>query len=51
MVDITCENKPKDVETEYLNSEELGNPTKVVEIVDHKTTLKDERSVLWAPVA
>ena len=25
---ITCEDKPKDVETEYLNSEELGDPTK-----------------------
>ena len=44
--DITCEDKPKDVETEYLNSEELGDPTKVLEIVDHKPTLKDERSVL-----
>ena len=49
--DITCEDKPKDVETEYLNSEELGDPPKVLEIVDHKPTLRDERSVLWAPVA
>ena len=49
--DITCEDKPKDVETEYLNFEELGDPPKVLEIVDHKPTLKDERSVLWAPVA
>ena len=49
--DITCEDKPKDVETEYLNSEELGDPPKVLEIVDHKPRLRDERSVLWAPVA
>ena len=51
LLDITCENKPEDIETEHLNSEELGNLTKVVEIVDHKTTLKDERSVSWTPVA
>ena len=50
MQDIACEDKPKDVETEYLNSEELGDPLKVLEIVDHKPTLRDERSVLWAPV-
>ena len=49
--DITCEGKPKDVETEYLNSEGLAVPPKVLEIVGHKPTLKDERSVLWAPVA
>ena len=49
--DITCEDKPKDVETEYLNSGEFEDPTKVLKIVDHKPTLKDERSVLWAPVA
>ena len=49
--DITCEDKPKDVETEYLNSEEFRDPTKMLEIVDHKPTLKDERSVSWAPVA
>ena len=48
---IMCEDKPKDVETEYLNSEKLKDPTKVWEIMDHKPTLKDERSVLWAPVA
>jgi hypothetical protein len=29
----------------------LEDPTKVVEIMDHKPTLKDERSVLWAPLA
>ena len=34
--DITCEGKPKDVETEYLNSEGLGDPQKVLDIVDHK---------------
>ena len=49
--DITCEDKPKDVETEYLNSEELEDPTKVLEIMDRTPTLKHERSVLWAPVA
>ena len=49
--DITWEDKPKDVETEYLNSEELGDPPKVLEIVDHKPTLRDEKSALWAPVA
>ena len=49
--DITCEDEPKDVETEYLNSGKLEDPTKVLEIMHHKPTLKDERSVLWAPVA
>ena len=49
--DITCEDKPKDVENEYLNSEELGDPPKVLEIANHKPTLRDERSVLWAQVA
>ena len=49
--DITCEGIPKDVETEYLNSEGLGDPPKVLEIVDHKPTRKDKRYVLWAPVA
>ena len=39
------------VETEYLNSEELGDPTKVLEVRDYKPTLNDERSVLWAPMA
>ena len=51
MQDITCEDKPKDNEIEYLSSEELEDPTKVLEIMDHKPTLKDERSVLWEPVA
>ena len=51
MQDITCEDKPKGNEIEYLNSEELEDPTKEVEIMDHKPTLKDERSVLSAPVA
>ena len=51
MQDITCEDKPKENEIEYLNSEELEDPTKVLEIMDHKPTLTDERSVLWAPVA
>ena len=51
MQDITCEDKPKGNEIEYLNSEALEDPTKVLEIMDHKPTLKDERSVLWAPVA
>ena len=49
--DITREGKPRDVETEYLNFEQLEDPTKMLEIVDHKPTLKEERSVLWAPVA
>ena len=43
--------KTRDNEIEYLNSEELEDPTKVLKIIDHKPTLKDERSVLWAPVA
>ena len=43
--------KTKDNEIEYLNSEELEDPTKVLKIIDHKPTLKDERFVLWAPVA
>ena len=51
MQDITCEDKPKDSEIEYQNSEELEDPTKVLKIIDHKPTLKDKRSVLWAPVA
>ena len=51
MQDITCQDKPKDNEIEYLNSEELQDPTKVLEIMDHKPTLKDERCVLWEPVA
>ena len=51
MQDITCQaDKPKDNEIEYLNSEELEDPTKVLEIMDHKPTLKNERSVLWEPV-
>ena len=50
MQDIMCEDKPKGNEIEYLNSEELEDPTKVLRIIDHKPTLKDERSVLWAPV-
>ena len=51
MQDIACEEKPKDVKTDYLNSEELEDPTKVLEIMEHKPTLKDERSVLWPPLA
>ena len=51
MQDVTCEDKPKGNEIEYLNSEELEDPTKEVEIMDHKPTLKDERSVLSAPMA
>ena len=46
---ITCEDKPKDNKIEYPNYEELEDPAKVLEIMDHKTTLMDERSVLWAP--
>ena len=42
---------PRTLKLNTLNSEELGDPPKVLEIVDHKPTLRDERSVLWAPVA
>ena len=38
----------EDHEIEYLNSEELEDPTKVLDM-GHKPTLKDERSVVWAP--
>ena len=41
----------KNIKTEYLNSEELEDPTKLLEIMDHKPTLKDGRSALWAPLA
>ena len=47
---ITREDTPKDHEIEYLNSEELEDPTKVLDM-GHKPTLKDERCVLWEPVA
>ena len=49
--DIACEENPKDIKTEYLNSEELEDPTKVLEIMDDRPTPKDERSVLCAPLA
>ena len=51
VLDIACEEKPKDVKTEHLNSEKLEDPMKPLEIMNHKSTLKDERSVLWTPLA
>lgn len=47
MQGIACVKKPKDIKTEYLNSKELEDPTKVLEIMDHKPTLKDKRPVLF----
>ena len=51
VLEIACEEKPKDVKTEYLNSEKLEDPMKPLEIMNHKPTLNDERSVLWTPLA
>lgn len=36
----------QEIKTEYLNSEELEDPAKVLEIMDHKSTLKDEVCVM-----
>ena len=49
--DIACEEKPKDAKTEHLNSKESEDLTKGLEIMEHNPSLKDERSVLLAPLA